>query len=82
MKWWLYQVLIALDQFVNAVFAGWADETLSSRAYRTERDGKLWGRIWRPIIDVLFIWQVSDHCRRAYIKERERIHVPPEMRTP
>lgn len=28
------KVLIAADQFVNALLAGWPDETLSSRAFR------------------------------------------------
>ena len=28
------QVLIAVDQLANAVLAGWADETLSSRSHR------------------------------------------------
>lgn len=28
------QIPIALDQFVNTLFGGWADETLSCRAWR------------------------------------------------
>lgn len=31
---WGKQVLVALDQLVNALFGGWADETLSSRCWR------------------------------------------------
>lgn len=33
---WAYwkQVLIALDQLLNTLFRGYADETLSSRAWR------------------------------------------------
>lgn len=31
---YLKQVLIALDQLLNTLFKGYADETLSSRAYR------------------------------------------------
>ena len=31
------QILIAVDQLANAVIGGWADETLSSRAWREDR---------------------------------------------
>ena len=31
------QILIAIDQLANAVIGGWADETLSSRAWREDR---------------------------------------------
>lgn len=82
LKHWAYQVFIACDQLINALLGGWGDETLSSYAYRLDRDGKPWGRFWRPVIDALFIWQGRGHCQRAYDKERDRIHLPPEMRQP
>jgi hypothetical protein len=82
MRRWLLQNGLAFDQQLNALTGGYADETLSSRAYRTDRDGKPWGRFWRPVIDLLFAWQGPEHCRRAYEKERQRIHLPPEMRQP
>lgn len=34
LKTWGYHVLIAADQFFNALTGGAADETLSSRTYR------------------------------------------------
>lgn len=87
---WFYQLFIAIDQLLNVLVTplmggAWADETLSSRAYRMDRDGKLWGRFWRPVIDWLFAWQelppgAQGHCHAAYLKEGLRIHVPPEMR--
>ncbi len=85
MTHWLYQLFIAVDQLLNVLVTpfsrgAWADETLSSRAYRMHAKGRPWGRIWMPIIDALFIWQGPGYCRNAYLKERERIHVPPEMR--
>ena len=42
-------VLIAADQLVNALLAGWPDETLSSRAFRWEKNGvRSWPRrTWR-----------------------------------
>ena len=53
MRHWLLQVFIALDQLVNALLGGWADETLSSRAWRMEAKRRPWGRVMRPLIDVL-----------------------------
>ena len=72
------QVLIALDQFVNTLFCGYADETLSSRAYRHAEIKK--DRRWpMVIINALFFWQ-DEHCKRAYESEIERAQLPPGMR--
>jgi hypothetical protein len=84
-KRWAYQLFIACDQLVNVLLTplqsgAYADETLSSRAYRMDQAGKPWGRILRPLIDALFRWQVPNHCRAAYQKERDHIHLPPEFR--
>lgn len=72
-----FQVLVAVDQLVNTLFAGYADETLSSRAHRLaiERGRKL----PEKIIDVLFFWQ-EEHCKEAYESELERNQLPPSMR--
>ena len=54
---WAHQVFVAADQLVNAILAGWADETLSARAFRLGRRDKLadrWGR-WR-IAEMLIDW--------------------------
>lgn len=70
-------VLIAADQLVNALLAGWPDETLSSRAWRWEKDGV---RSWpRRVIDRLFFWE-KNHCYQSYISEREGRQLPPELR--
>lgn len=70
-------VLIAIDQLMNAVLAGWPDETLSSRAWRWEQDGT---RSWpRKLIDALFFTE-KEHCRQSYISEREGRQLPPELR--
>jgi hypothetical protein len=86
------QLFLAVDQLANVLCTlftspAWADETLSSRAWRAERKGRLMGRIWRPLIDLLFLWQridppASGHCHQAYIRERDRVGLPPEMRDP
>lgn len=70
-------ILIAIDQLMNAVLAGWPDETMSSRAWRWEQDGI---RSWpRKLIDALFFME-KEHCRQSYISEREGRQLPPELR--
>lgn len=73
------QVLIALDQLLNALLFGFADETLSSRCYRADRDGKVFGRMFRPVIDTLFFWQ-ERHCHQAYLEEVNRRQYPKHFR--
>lgn len=85
MKWYIVNLLCALDQFVNALFGGWCDETMSSHAYRLWRDGKPFGWLMR-VYDVLFAWQklpagAIGHCHGAYMKERTQYQHPPEQRT-
>lgn len=73
-----FQVLVALDQLVNTLLWGYADETLSARAYRHAEIKK--DRRWPMwIIDHLFFWQ-DQHCKAAYEAELERAHLPPGMR--
>ena len=74
------QVLIALDQLLNALLFGYADETLSARCYRAHRDGKVFGKLFMRPIDLLFFWQGPGHCKNAYIKEFERKNYPEEYR--
>lgn len=71
------KILIAADQLVNALCAGWPDETLSSRSFRWEKDGV---RAWpRRLIDRLFFWE-EQHCFQSYQSEREGRQLPPELR--
>lgn len=74
----LLQIAIAIDQLINALLGGGADETLSARCYRAHRDGKIMGKVFMRPIDLLFFWQGPNHCRNAYIKEFERKHYPSE----
>jgi hypothetical protein len=75
----LKNILIAFDQLFNAIFNGWPDETLSSRAWRWEASGKRdWARRW---IDAVFaLIGDIDHCRASYNSERLRAQLPPELR--
>ena len=86
LKEWGVQVFLALDQLANVLpppidgTVGYADETLSARCYRAHRDGKIMGKLFMPVIDMLFFWQGPGHCRNAYIKEFERKNYPEEYR--
>lgn len=71
------QVLIALDQFLNALLGGWADETLSARAFRNS-DKKRWANVAK-VIDAIFFWQ-PNHCKGAWKSEVFRQHFPPDYR--
>ena len=83
---WGVQVFIALDQLVNVLVppidgtVGYADESLSARAYRAHRDGKILGKLFMRPIDLLFFWQGPGHCKNAYIKEFDRQSYPSEYR--
>lgn len=90
----LTQWVLALNQFVHMSLSlflpwawrtMWADETMSSRAWRSEQAGKLMGRLMRPIIDRLFFWQTIEpqyrgHCHQAWARERSQAWRPPEQR--
>jgi len=41
-------------------------DTLSSKAWHLEVNGKIQGRILRPLIDWLFSAMEPDHCLQAY----------------
>ena len=71
-----FQVLVAIDQLLNTLIGGYADETLSSRAHRRRLRGK-GGVAWA--IDHLFFWQ-TEHCKTAYESELERSQLPVELR--
>jgi hypothetical protein len=71
------EILLALDQLVNAFTGGWSDETLSSRCYR-KRDKKFFNFL-RIVINSLFFWQ-EDHCKKAFKSELSKTHWPEEMR--
>lgn len=55
------QVLIALDETLNAVFGGSGRQTVSARAGYALTRGKLWARLAVPMIDALF---GRGHCIR------------------
>ena len=81
---WFKQLGIAVDQVINVLATpfhpgAFADETMSSRVWRMDRNGKPWGRILRPVIDALLFFD-RDHCRTSYESEKLRSQLPPEFR--
>lgn len=75
--WHVKQAAVAFDQLCNALLGGWADETLSSRCWRWEKDGVC---AWpRKLVDAL-LWFDQDHCRLSFESERQGSQLPPELR--
>ena len=75
---YLLRTALAIDQLLNVLLCnGEPDETMSSAAYRMERDGRFWG-FMRPVIDALF-WFQKDHCRKAYESELLRLQYGKEF---
>lgn len=77
-KRYLLNNAIALDQMFNALLGGSPDETLSSRAYRTEQQQKIFGRFFRPLIDLMFFFDPL-HCYKSYLAEIDRLQLPDNM---
>lgn len=69
------QVFIALDQLANTLLGGYADETLSARAWRRRLFNKRW-MVMQRVIDALFF--DPSHCQRSYEAEKTRAQLPSE----
>ena len=79
----IFNLAVAIDQLAYVLLtlgAGQPDETLSAAAWRTEQSGKLGGRIFRPVIDLIFLPLEREHCYRAYLAERQGAQLPEEYR--
>jgi hypothetical protein len=83
---YLQQIWMGVDQLLNALIppltgvVSSAGETLSARAFRAWRDGRLWGRVLLPVINTIFFWQ-ENHCRGAHARLMEHAYLPDEYRT-
>lgn len=79
MKQRILNLLIALDQLAWVIVTlgkGSPDETISAALWRMEQQGKLAGRILRPLIDFLFSPLERDHCRLSAESEKTRAQLP------
>lgn len=77
-------VLIATDQLAWVIVTlgkGKPDETISAALWRMEQEGKLVGRILRPLVDLLFRPIERDHCRKSFESEQRGAHLPSYYRT-
>ena len=65
-------VLIAVDQLLFVLGTLGADrpgETISAALWRMEHEGKIAGRVFRPLVDLLFLPIERDHCRLSFESE-------------
>jgi hypothetical protein len=75
----MIQFLVAFDQVMNTLVYikgdgfGFADETLSARAWRLREQSSLPYKV----INGLFFWQ-ENHCKEAYESEVNNKHLPKE----
>ena len=81
MKWlkrWIWNLLIATDQWFNAFFHGDPDETISSRAAKAQIKGRRWGCLLCRFLDIF----EKDHCIKSIeYDEGERIDPLPSEET-
>lgn len=68
------QVLIALDQLVNTLCNGMADETMSARAWRNRESYP------RVVKAINFLFRDPNHCEDSYKSEVTNQHLPPEYK--
>ena len=77
-KEWCYQVFIGVDQLINTILDGSADETMSSRCFRLNHIPTY--RYLELFVNVIFYpLQGPDHCEHAYWKEVLGRQVPEEF---
>lgn len=67
------QFLIALDQLLNTLCGGMADETISARAWRSG-----WTR--REAV-INWVFRDTKHCENAFLAEQLRGQLPTEYQS-
>ena len=83
MKQRILNILIATDQWFWVIITlgkGYPDETISAAAWRMEQQGKIAGRILRPLIDLLFRPIEKDHCYLSWLSEKNGRQLHPSYR--
>ena len=71
MSRYFFNLLVALDLLLAAICGCKRNETLSAAAYSLEKDGKFWGKFWRPKIDRAFSRWQAEHCRGEFELEQK-----------
>lgn len=62
MKKYLKNVLISLDQLLNAMLGGDPDETICSRVWKASQRGEGWAQKARIVLDEVF---GRNHCQES-----------------
>ena len=70
----MMQFAIAIDQLINTLAGGMADETISARAFRLQKQSRAWQRV-RKFIDAIFFWDAA-HCEQSWRAELLRDQLP------
>lgn len=88
---YILQVLISIDQFINTLLGGWADETISARSFRLRERSLRW-YYFEKLVNTLFIFEdlwwwkklghfpLIRHCQRSYNAEQDRTQLSIEYR--
>lgn len=63
---YIFNILIALDQLLNAIFGGDPDETMSSRLGKDRDRGRIVGCVLCKILDIFD----PDHCTKSIERDR------------
>ena len=71
-------LLLAVDQLVNTLIGGRADESLSARSWRLREKDWKWATA-RKVIDKIFFWE-HNHCYNSYVSELNKMQLPSEYR--
>lgn len=66
---YLLNILIALDQMLNALIGGYPDETISLHAARDRDKGALWGCVLCRVLDLFD----KNHCVNTQASKRRSI---------
>lgn len=77
------QILIAVDQLINTFISdGFADETISARAFRMTDTSLCWNDV-HYYIDKFFkvFFNQDNHCYKSYLQELERRQLPSDYQT-
>ena len=77
MNYWK-NLLIAVDQLVNALIGGGPDEPRASRADRMAADGNPWPMY--AIDGLANLFGDENHCETSFKSERLHLQAPPETR--
>lgn len=78
----ILHILIALDQLAFSLITlgkAYPNETLSSAAYKGEQEGRVTGKLFRPVIDLIMFFDPM-HCKMSYLDVKAGMLLPPSYK--